>query len=224
MSSYMSPYIISPIYLYDKPLGLSMGLLDLFRPKKKKSVKKASGKGKLRKPSRQKRLQSKATQKPLQSRQLSKKRANLVVIDPGIEVKPEIEDPLISISRQLTKIQDALEKSHRTMQSGMQSLRDDHHTIIERQVTPDNVAEAFENRKHELEQQKENIEDELDILEIDQKILDSLNEKKLRSITISEELNLSRQYTASRLSHLIDSGFVKRTKRGRSVYYTLNKH
>jgi predicted transcriptional regulator len=83
------------------------------------------------------------------------------------------------------------------------------------------VAEAFENHKRELETEKTNIETELDILEIDQKILDSLKEKKLRSITVSEELNLSRQYTASRLSHLIDSGFVKRTKRGRSVYYSL---
>ncbi len=217
----MSPYIIFLIYLYYKPLCLSMGIFDFIKPKKKKSVKKASSKGKTRKPTGQKRLQTKATQNSLQTHQIPKKRANIVVIDPKIEAKTEIEDPLISISRQLTKIQDALEKSHTTIQTGMQSLRDDHHTIIERQVTPDNVAEAFENHKRELETEKTNIETELDILEIDQKILDSLKEKKLRSITVSEELNLSRQYTASRLSHLIDSGFVKRTKRGRSVYYSL---
>lgn len=138
-----------------------------------------------------------------------------------------IEDPIMTVSRQLTLIQNSLNRTNELLSSGFQGLRDDHHRILESQLS----ATDFENFKVWLEDQitildgvKQKIGRKIAILEIDKRILDLLEGKgHQRSAEIAQCLSITRQYAATRLNALQEVGFVKSVKKGRKIFYNIKK-
>jgi len=165
-----------------------MGLFDFFR-QKSEPVKKVS--------TRQKAIPK-------------KRKRQRKVLQTGIE------DPMLSVSRQLTQMQEEIVRVNTLLSSGFQGLREDHHRIV------DDLAN-LENRKQALQSAKERIEDELELLDVDSKILDLLKSGKKRSVELSGEMGIARQYASQRLNALQASGFVKKVSQGRKVYYKLVK-
>ncbi|MFH1424292.1 MAG: winged helix-turn-helix domain-containing protein [archaeon] len=135
---------------------------------------------------------------------------------PKTVTQSQVEDPMISFSRQLTMIQGEMQNIETIMQSGFTGLREDHHRILEEQE------KAMEIKKGRLEQAKQNIENEIEMLEVDSKILNLLKIEKMQSVAISERLGVTRQYAATRLNELDRNGYLKKVKSGRKVYYKLN--
>lgn len=130
-----------------------------------------------------------------------------------------VEDPLMTISRQLTDIRRDLQEVNVVLHSGFSGLREDHHKILETQLSKDDFKDYLKSRQFALESVKKRIENELKMLEIDQKIIGTLEEKPKRAIEIAKELKLSRQYISERLSFLVSQKIVKRYKKGRKIYY-----
>lgn len=170
-----------------------MSLLDLLKPKKKR--KKTSTRQKAKQKTKKKQAQKQEV---------------------------VVEDPLMTISRQLTDIRRDLQEINVVLHSGFSGLREDHHKILDLQLTKEDL-ESFkkdlENRKLTLEAVKNKIESELGMLEIDQKIIETIEEKPSRAIEIAKKLKLSRQYISERLSLLVSHKVVKQYKKGRRIYY-----
>lgn len=111
-----------------------------------------------------------------------------------------VEDPLITVSRQLTLIQETLNQINVNMSSGFESLREDHHRIVEEQISKKDV-----------------------LLDVDKEILDLLGEGELQSVSVAEKIGLTRQYASKRLTTLKKLGYLTSIKKGRKIYYKLKK-
>lgn len=178
-----------------------MDILEALGLKKKKSKKK----GKKKKKTSTKQSKT-GKNKSMQSSKQEKK----------------VEEPIMTVSRQLTNLQRDLQDLNELMRSGFQGLRADHHRILEEQVDKndlENFKEWTEKRKLTLQQIKGRVEDELEMLEIDRKILDLIEKNKHRAVEIADELKISRQYASERLNSLIEQKLVKKVKQGRNIYY-----
>ncbi|MFO7872142.1 MAG: winged helix-turn-helix domain-containing protein [Candidatus Undinarchaeales archaeon] len=178
-----------------------MDLLKAIGLKKKKKKKKSKKKKKT------------STKSKKKSKSKSKKES---------KQKKQVEDPVMTVSRQLTNIRRDLQDMDSVVRNGFQGLRADHHRILEEQFDKEDLEEFkkwTEKRKLTLKQIKGKVEDELEMIEIDRKVLDLIEKEKKRSAEIAEELEISRQYASERLNELIDQKLVKRVKKGRKVYY-----
>ena len=136
------------------------------------------------------------------------------------------EDPLISVGKQLTHIERDVQEIQSTLVSGFRGLREDHHKIIEEQATKtdfDGFKKYLETKKSELEKMREDVDRELEMLDIDKEIVERLGKRKMRAAEIADELKISRQYAAMRLSELVKYGVVEQKRKGREIYYTVKK-
>jgi len=132
------------------------------------------------------------------------------------------EEPLITISRQLTQVQYGLTELKPLIESSTQSLREDHYRILEEQVKSVEEYKKYASEKREnLKQAKELAEKELEHLDVDERILNLLENTEKRTVEISEDLKISRQYASNRIRHLLEINQIKKVKRGRKVYYTV---
>jgi len=132
------------------------------------------------------------------------------------------EEPLITVSRQLTLIREDISEVNTLLHSGFNGLREDHHRILEEQVSVDGLKVSLSEKKQELEGVKEKIEEEIELLGIDSQILERL-EEPAQSANLAEELGVTRQYVSSRLGALVRAGFVEKYREGRKVYYALKE-
>ena len=131
------------------------------------------------------------------------------------------EDPLITISRQLTQLQYQVAEVKPAIESGVQSLREDHYRILEEQVNGvDEYKRFIDEKRKELLNTKESAEKELENLEIDSRILDLLGESRKRTIEIADALKITRQYASDRMKKLLELGQIESVKEGRRVFYT----
>jgi len=134
------------------------------------------------------------------------------------------EDPLFSISRQLTQVQYELREVKPLIESSTQSLREDHYRILEEQVKSVEEYKKHLNYKREnLKQAKNRAEKELKHIEVDARILDHLSIAPKRTAEISDELKISRGYAAERVKSLLEAGQIARFKQGRKAYYKIPK-
>jgi hypothetical protein len=139
--------------------------------------------------------------------------------------QPKLEDPLISISRQLTQLQFQVGELKPSIESGVESLREDHYRIIEEQANSvKDYKEHLSNRLQNLKQATHSAEDEIEKLEIDQKIVEALEGGEKRAVELANQLEASRQYVSDRLKVLLELKQVEKIKRSRKVYYTLKSH
>ena len=134
----------------------------------------------------------------------------------------EREEPLITVSRELTLIREDIAEVNTLLRSGFGGLREDHHRILAEQVSAEDLKSSLFAKKEELEREKEEIEEELELLDVDYRIIELLKEPS-QSAALAEKLGVTRQYIASRLKALIDAGFIERKRKGRKVYYALKK-
>jgi len=136
------------------------------------------------------------------------------------ETSPIREDPLISISRQLTKLQYQVSEIKPSVESGVQSLREDHYRILEEQVkSGDAYKQLISDKKQVLVKEKRKVEQQIESLDVDERILALLEHQSYRSIEIADNLDISRQYVSNRIKHLVNMEQVERVKRGRNVFY-----
>lgn len=143
-------------------------------------------------------------------------------IKPRAVTVEQIEDPLITVTRQLTQIQQGIAETNNLLHGGFQGLREDHHKILEDQASKQDIEEykrMLDFKKEELERVKIRIEKKIALLDIDKSILDLISEEKLQSVVVAEKLDIARQYAATRLGILHDLGYVKKMKKGRKVFY-----
>ena len=134
------------------------------------------------------------------------------------------EDPLFSISRQLTQVQYDLREIKPLIESSTQSLREDHYRLLEEQAKSTEEYKKHLNYKREnLQQAKQKVEKELQHVDVDERILDHLSTAPKRTIELSEELKISRGYTAERVKALLEAGQIERFKQGRKAYYKIPK-
>lgn len=68
------------------------------------------------------------------------------------------------------------------------------------------------------------IDEEIELLECDQKIVDSLKERDKSTIELAKDIGLTRQYIWGRLKELQQGGYVKSVKKGRQTRYQLLKN
>ena len=136
------------------------------------------------------------------------------------------EDPVISFSKQLTNVQRDVEEIQATLVSGFKGLREDHHKIMEEHATKADFSEFktyLEQKKSQLEKMREEVDRELKMLDIDKRIADLVDGRKMRAAEVAKELRISRQYAAMRLSELTKYNVVEQIRKGREVYYKLKK-
>ncbi|HIJ98667.1 TPA: winged helix-turn-helix transcriptional regulator [archaeon] len=136
------------------------------------------------------------------------------------------EDPVISFSKQLTNVQRDVEEIQSTLLSGFKGLREDHHKIMGEQATKSDFSEFkkyLEEKKTELEKMRQEVDRELEMLDIDKKIVNLVERRKMRAAEVAKELKISRQYAAMRLSELTKYNVVEQMRKGREVYYRLKK-
>lgn len=141
-------------------------------------------------------------------------------------VQEQKEEPLITVSRQLTLIQEGIASLDATIHSGFRGLRDDHHRILEEQLTKkefDIFREKIESKRDLLQRLKGEIDEEIKVLDIDKKLLELLQKRSMRSVEIAEILKISRQYAATRTNALMHTGFVESVRNGKEIYYRLKK-
>ncbi len=137
-----------------------------------------------------------------------------------------LEDPVISFSKQLTNVQRDVEEIQSTLLSGFRGLREDHHKIMEQQTTKSDFLEFkkyLEEKKAQLERIREETDRELEMLDIDKKIVQLITKRKMRAAEVARELKISRQYAAMRLSELTKYNIVEQKRKGREVYYSIKK-
>jgi uncharacterized membrane protein len=65
------------------------------------------------------------------------------------------------------------------------------------------------------------VEESIDLLETDKKVLDALKERDSSTIELSESLGYTRQYLWGRLKHLQTAGLVESKKVGRQTKYSV---
>jgi biotin operon repressor len=136
------------------------------------------------------------------------------------ETAPIREDPLISISRQLTKLQYQVSEIKPSVESGVESLREDHYRILEEQVKgSDAYKKLISDKKQVLVKEKRKVEQQIESLDVDERILALLEHQSYRSVEIADNLDISRQYVSNRIKHLVNMEQVERVKRGRNVFY-----
>lgn len=142
------------------------------------------------------------------------------------EGKGGAEDPIFTVSRQLTNMERDLEQINATLLSGFKGLREDHHKILDEQATKNDFGEFrkyLEEKKTQLEKMREQVDRELEMLDIDKKIVSLVERRKMRAAEVAKELKISRQYAAMRLSELTKYNVVEQARKGREVYYILKK-
>lgn len=131
------------------------------------------------------------------------------------------ENPLMTISRQLAQLQYQVGEIKPAIDSGVQSLREDHYRIIEEQAKSAGEYKDYVSKlRDSLLGAKAQAEKELENLEIDSKILDSLSNSEKRAVEIAESLKASRQYVSDRLNHLLKLNQITARKHSRNVFYT----
>ena len=143
-----------------------------------------------------------------------------------VAVERITEDPLISVGKQLTNIERDVQEIQSTLVSGFRGLREDHHKIIEEQATKtdfDGFKKYLETKKSELEKMREDVDRELEMLDVDRDIVERLGKRKMRAAEIADEMKISRQYAAMRLSELVKYNVVEQKRKGREIYYTVKK-
>ncbi len=134
------------------------------------------------------------------------------------------EDPLFTISRQLTQVQYELKDIKPLIESSTQSLREDHYRLLEEQAkTVEEYKKHLNYKKENLKQAKQRVETELKHIDVDSKILDHLSIAPKRTVEISEELKISRGYAAERVKALLEAGQIDRFKQGKKAYYKIPK-
>jgi len=139
-------------------------------------------------------------------------------------VTTQHEDPLFSISRQLTQVQYELREIKPLIESSTQSLREDHYRILEEQVkSVEEYKKHLSYKRENLKQAKNRAEKELQRIEVDERILDHLSIAPKRTAEISAELKISRGYAAERVKALLEAGQITRFKKGRNAYYKILK-
>src|SRR3989344_6104980 len=125
------------------------------------------------------------------------------------------EDPVISFSKQLTNVQRDVEEIQSTLLSGFKGLREDHHKIMGEQATKSDFSEFkkyLEEKKSELEKMRQEVDRELEMLDIDKKIVNLVERRKMRAAEVAKELKISRQYAAMRLSELTKYNVVEQMR------------
>lgn len=133
------------------------------------------------------------------------------------------EKPMMTVSRQLTNIRRDLQDMEEVLRGGFQGLRADHHRILEEQIDKDDLEEFkkwTEKRTLTLKNAKNRIENEIEMLKIDRRIVDLVEGGKKRASEIAKELEISRQYASERLNRLVEVEVVEKKREGRKVYYT----
>ena len=136
------------------------------------------------------------------------------------------EEPIISFSKQLTNVQRDVEEIQATLVSGFKGLRDDHNKIMEVQATKADFSEFkkyLDEKKSKLEKMREEVDRELEMLDVDKKIANLVDGRKMQAAEVAKELRISRQYAAMRLSELVKYSVVEQIRKGREVYYILKK-
>ncbi len=136
------------------------------------------------------------------------------------------EDPLISVGKQLTNIERDVQEVQSTLVSGFRGLREDHHKILDEQATKtqfDDFKKYLDTKKSELEKMRAEVDRELEMLDVDKDIIERLGKRKMRAAEIADELKISRQYAAMRLSELVKYGVVEQKRKGREIYYIVKK-
>ncbi len=143
-----------------------------------------------------------------------------------VSVEKIAEDPIISFSKQMTNVQRDIEEMHSALLSGFRGLREDHHKIMEQQATKTDFADFkkyLEEKKTQIERMREEVDRELEMLDVDKKIINYVGRRKMQAAEIAKEMRISRQYAAMRLSELVKYNVVEQTRKGREIYYALKK-
>lgn len=145
----------------------------------------------------------------------------------NVESKEKIvENPLITVSRQLTQIQESINSMDTMARSGFQGLRNDHHRILEEQLSKkdfESFRKEIESRRDFLQRIKGEIEQEITLLDIDKKIIELLQEKNMQSAAVAKQLGIARQYASIRLNALLHSGLIESLRDGREIFYRMKK-
>lgn len=158
-----------------------------------------------------------AMQRPIQKKKERKK---------YVAAERITEDPLISVGKQLTHIERDVQEIQSTLVSGFRGLREDHHKILEEQATKtefNDFKKYLDEKKSQLEKMRQEVDRELEMLDVDKDIIERLGKRKMRAAEIANELKISRQYAAMRLSELVKYGVVEQKRKGREIYYIVKK-
>ncbi|MFH1786547.1 MAG: helix-turn-helix domain-containing protein [archaeon] len=126
------------------------------------------------------------------------------------------EDVAITMMRELLGIRFAVDDLKRAM-------HDDHHRILtEFDLLPkrDDLRDALGEKIERLRGEKEKLEKEIELTELQRKILDYL-EHPITAAELAKALGKSRTWVSQQVNRLVDAGMVKTKKEGKFLkYYT----
>ena len=126
------------------------------------------------------------------------------------------EDSQITMMREVLGIRYAIED----LKKGM---HDDHHRILnEFELLPkrEDIKDALGEKLDRLKDEKTKLEKEIELTELQRKILDYL-EHPITAAELAKELDKSRTWVSQQVNKLVEAGMVNTKKEGKFVkYYT----
>ncbi|MCK4327211.1 MAG: winged helix-turn-helix transcriptional regulator [Candidatus Diapherotrites archaeon] len=139
----------------------------------------------------------------------------VIVIDGKVATKQDIDDLKAMVHEDISKGDRVL--------VGIDGLGD---KLEDLRATRGELTRQVDTSRHELTRQVkalDEIDEKIDLLECDEKIINALGESELSTIGLAEEIGLTRQYIWGRLKALQAAGYVESVKSGRKTKYRLLK-
>ena len=140
----------------------------------------------------------------------------IVIIDGKVATKQDIDDLKAMVHEDLSKGDRILGEIDNLgdRMTGLRHAKDE----LTRQV--DETKRKVTRQVETLKQ----IDEEIELVECDQKIVDALKEGDKSTIDLAKDIGLTRQYIWGRLKELQANGYVKSIKKGRQTRYHLLKN
>lgn len=127
------------------------------------------------------------------------------------------EEPSITLTREVLGVRYAIEDLKRAMHN-------DHHKILDEidgVPKKDDLKDALGEKIEKLKEEKKKIEKEIELNELQRKILDRL-EVPTSAADLAEELGKSRTWISQQVNKLVSSGYIKPKKEGKKVKYVID--